>query len=697
LLAAATGRLAGVTLKWDPRAALCVVVASEGYPGGFEKGQPIPLGEVEPVEAICRRFFASSMSYGALSPEAHETLAVALNRLGGVACSGEGGEPAERYGTEAECRNKQVASGRFGVTIQYLRSAAQLEIKMAQGAKPGEGGQLPGHKVDEEIARVRHTVPGVELISPPPHHDIYSIEDLAQLIYDLRQANPDAEIHVKLVARAGVGTVAAGVAKTGADAILIAGDSGGTGASPKTSIKHTGLPWELGLAETQQMLLAQRLRSRVKLRVDGGLRTGRDVLLAALLGAEEFGFGTALLIALGCVMLRKCHCNTCSVGVATQDPRLRRRFSGRPEQVMNYLRFVAQEVRELLAQLGLRSLDEAIGRVDLIRPRRVEGKHPRASRLDVRPLLQRPASLDAPRCVRRQPRRSYVHPLDQKLLERAQPALERGQPVRLEMRITNHDRSFGTRLSGQIAKRYGARGLPDHTVCVRLQGAAGQSFGAFLARGVTLHLVGEANDYVGKGLSGGRLIIQTPPDMACSPEHSVIIGNVALYGATAGEAYIHGLAGERFAVRNSGALAVVEGVGDHGCEYMTGGVVVVLGPIGRNFAAGMSGGEAWLLEEGFDLRKRLGNADVRLERARDGRDSALLRRLLENHWAYTRSEKARRLLDDWERALERFWKLVPEAYARTLEGYQAQGIDLRPPLPPPAPELELEPESIVQG
>ncbi len=683
-----------------------------------ERAKPIPLDRVEPVEAIVKRFFASSMSYGALSPEAHETLAIAMNKLGAVASSGEGGEPEERYGTVAACKNRQVASGRFGVTVRYLRTAWQLEIKMAQGAKPGEGGQLPGHKVNEEIARVRHTVPGVELISPPPHHDIYSIEDLAQLIYDLRQANPDAEVHVKLVSRVGVGTVAAGVAKAGADAILIAGDSGGTGASPKTSIKHAGLPWELGLAEAQRVLREQGLRSRVKLRVDGGLRTGHDVLVAALLGAEEFGFGTALLISLGCVMLRKCHCNTCSVGVATQDPRLRRRFRGKPEHVMNYLRFVAEEVRALLARLGLRSLDEAVGRTDLLKPRALRPKeHRKAAKLDVSKLLERPEGRDAPRRVRPQPRRGYVHPLDQQLLERTRPALERGRPVRLSLRVTNHDRAFGTRLSGEVVRRH-PRGLPDHTLYVKVEGTAGQSFGAFLAQGITLHLVGEANDYVGKGLSGGKIVVQAPPGAAYDPERSVAIGNVALYGATAGELYVQGRAGERFAVRNSGAYAVVEGVGDHGCEYMTGGVVVVLGPIGKNFGAGMSGGEAYLLDaEGVDVFKALGRQRLRLEPVRDGRDVALVRRLLENHWAYTRSPKAERLLDDWARTLERLWKVVPPDYDAALKRYREKGVDLRPPLPPGAPAplrtrgpvvssaldsqpasgAELEPELVHEG
>lgn len=648
----------------------------------FASAKSIPLAEVEPVDAILRRFFASSMSFGALSQEAHEALAIAMNRLGGVASSGEGGEQAERFGTERECRNKQVASGRFGVTLHYLAQAEQIEIKMAQGSKPGEGGQLPGRKVGEEIARVRHTTPGVELISPPPHHDIYCIEDLAQLVHDLKCANPEAEVHVKLVSRVGVGTIAAGVAKARADAILISGDSGGTGASPKTSIKSAGLPWELGLAEAHQALLANRLRSRVRLRVDGGLKTGRDVATSALLGAEAFGFGTAALVALGCVMLRKCHCNTCSVGVATQDPKLRRRFPGRPEHLTNYLQFVAQELREIMAALGFRTVEEMVGQVDKLTPRTLA--HPRAGKLDLSPLLHKPPCAGPLTKTRRQ-RHHVEGKLDHRVWERAWPAVERGERVQLRETITNRDRTFGTLFSSKLVKKHGPPGLPDDTVTVELRGAAGQSLGAFLARGLTLDLEGEANDYVGKGLSGGKIIVKTPPEAAYRSLENVIIGNVALYGATGGEAYIAGQAGERFAVRNSGAMAVVEGVGHHGCEYMTGGVVVVLGTIGKNFAAGMSGGEAYLLlEDGADRPEAKINGDmVHLEKLSDVRDRQLLRRLIENHLACTGSEVARAILEGWDRYRQQFVKVMPDAYGRIIEEQMAQGRDLRPP--PPAP------------
>ncbi|MFB6286724.1 MAG: glutamate synthase large subunit [Candidatus Bipolaricaulia bacterium] len=635
----------------------------------------VPVDEVEPVASVARRFFGSSMSFGALSREAHETLAIAMNRLGGVACSGEGGEQPERFGTDGECRNKQVASGRFGVTLHYLSNAHEIEIKMAQGSKPGEGGQLPGHKITDDIGRVRHTTPGVELISPPPHHDIYSIEDLAQLIHDLKCANPDAEVHVKLVARVGVGTIAAGVAKARADGILISGDSGGTGASAKTSIKHAGLPWELGLAETQQVLLEQRLRSRVRLRVDGGLKTGRDVAIASLLGAEAFGFGTAPLVALGCVMLRKCHCNTCSVGIATQDPELRARFAGDPDHVVNYLTGVAQEVRETMATLGVRSMDELVGRVDRLTA------HSSEDGMDLGPLLHRPDSVDAPRKTRAQ-----NHKLDAKrdheLIVQAHPALERGEPVEVEMPITNQDRTFGTLLSSRVAQRWGADGLPEEAITVHLFGTAGQSFGAFGAPGVTLRLNGQANDYVGKGLAGGKLVIHPPTDAGYRPETSVILGNVALYGATSGELYARGLAGERFAVRNSGAFAVVEGLGQHGCEYMTGGAIVVLGSVGQNFAAGMSGGEAYLLcpDDPLDLERRVNRERVRMEAIDDPRDRQLLHRLVENHWAYTGSSTAARLLT-FEQLAERFVKVMPTAYADVVEAERQKGRDIRPTFP----------------
>ena len=653
--------------------------------------EPLPLDEVEPCASIMKRFATGSMSFGSLSEEAHESLAVAMNRIGGVSGTGEGGEPAERFGTERACSMKQVASGRFGVTIDYLVNAAQLEIKMAQGSKPGEGGELPGGKVDDTIAHVRFTTPGVGLISPPPHHDIYSIEDLAQLIHDLKCANPEAEVHVKLVSKAGVGTIAAGVAKARADAILISGDSGGTGASVKTSIKSAGAPWELGLAEAHQSLLATRLRSRVRLRADGGLKTGRDVVVAALLGAEQYGFGTAPLVALGCVMLRKCHCNTCSVGVATQDPALRKRFAGEPEHVVRYMRFMAQEVRGIMATLGFRTVDEMIGRVDKLRQKEVS--HPKGTRFDLSQLLHNEPSEDAPRKTREQ-----NHKLDEKLdldlIEGAEAALGRGERVVLESNIRNSDRTLGTMLSSVIAKTCGGSTLEDDTITVNLTGSAGQSFGAFLAKGVTLHLTGEANDYVGKGLSGGKIVVETPPEVSYTPNQNILIGNVALYGATRGEAYFNGAAGERFAVRNSGVLSVVEGVGDHGCEYMTGGVVVVLGKTGKNFAAGMSGGEAFVWDEAGDFEGRVNAARVNLEPLERERDVRMVRRLLENHAVYTDSSKAREILRDWEAQRKRFVKVMPEAYAEAIERLEREGKQVLPDAPP-SPE-QRQAQSQVQ-
>ncbi|HEX2236837.1 MAG TPA: glutamate synthase large subunit [Gammaproteobacteria bacterium] len=650
----------------------------------------VPLAEVEPIEEIFKRFSTGSMSFGALSLEAHEALAIAMNRIGGKSGTGEGGEQVERFGTERECSMKQVASGRFGVTAQYLAHAKQIEIKMAQGSKPGEGGELPGGKVDESIARVRFTVPGVGLISPPPHHDIYSIEDLKQLIHDLKCANPDAEIHVKLVSKAGVGTIAAGVAKAHADAVLISGDSGGTGASVKTSIKSAGSPWELGLAETHQVLLANNLRSRIRVRADGGFKTGRDVVVAALLGAEEYGFGTAPLIALGCIMLRKCHCNTCSVGVATQEPELRKRFAGLPEHVINYMRFIAEEVRELMASLGFRTIDEMVGRVDKLRQKKI--LHPRRIDIDLTQLLYRQHSEDDPRKTRSQDH-GLKDKLDNLLIERARSAIEHGQPVFIQAAITNRDRTVGTLLSSTLTKRLGARGLPANTITVHLTGSAGQSFGAFLAPGITLHLEGDANDYVGKGLSGGKLSVRKPSDATFDAAENIIIGNVALYGATGGEAYINGQAGERFAVRNSGALAVVEGIGDHGCEYMTGGVVVILGAIGKNFGAGMSGGEAYVFDAKGALKVKLSRERVRIEKLKDARDCQLVRRLLENHVRHTGSAKARHILDQWRACKRQFTKVVPDTYAEVVARNLAQGRDIRSAPPPKvllAPLLQRE-------
>jgi glutamate synthase domain-containing protein 2/glutamate synthase domain-containing protein 1/glutamate synthase domain-containing protein 3 len=646
-----------------------------------DEHESIPINQVEAVEEIWKRFSTGSMSHGALSTEAHEALAIAMNRIGGKAGTGEGGEQVERFGTERECSMKQVASGRFGVTINYLVHSKQIEIKMAQGAKPGEGGELPGPKVSEEIASVRFTTPGVGLISPPPHHDIYSIEDLAQLIHDLKCANPAAEIHVKLVSEAGVGTIAAGVAKARADAVLIAGDSGGTGAAIKTSIKTAGAPWELGLAETQQVLLANNLRSRIRVRADGGLKTGRDVVVAALLGAEEYGFGTAPLIALGCIMLRKCHCNTCSVGIATQDPKLRAKFAGKPGHLVNYMRFVAHEVREIMAELGFHTMDEMIGRVDKLRPREVS--HPTNGQINISQLLYQQPSNDAPRKMRDQ-NHKLEEKLDHLLIELAEPAIERGEPVLIEMPIRNSDRTAGTMLSSVIAKKYGPKGLPSDTIQIGFTGSAGQSFGAFLARGISIHLEGAANDYVGKGLSGGKITVDTPREASYTASENIIVGNVVLYGATSGEAYFNGMAGERFAVRNSGAMAVVEGVGDHGCEYMTGGVVVILGKTGKNFGAGMSGGEVFILDEDKSFKTRLNPTMVRIDEFKEGRDIELVRRMLANHVIYTNSSKAKKILENWKDYISKFLKVIPAAYAEVVERHLAQGKDVRVAAPPPA-------------
>ncbi|MCG5511358.1 glutamate synthase large subunit [Ectothiorhodospira lacustris] len=645
-----------------------------------DEADAIPLETVEPAESIMRRFSTGSMSFGALSQEAHEALAIAMNRIGGKSGTGEGGEQPERFNTERECSMKQVASGRFGVSAHYLAQARQIEIKMAQGAKPGEGGELPGGKVDEAIARVRLTVPGVGLISPPPHHDIYSIEDLQQLIHDLKCANPAAQIHVKLVAKANVGTIAAGVAKARADAVLISGDSGGTGAALKTSIKHAGTPWELGLADTQRVLMANGLRSRITVRADGGFLTGRDVMIAALLGAEEYGFGTAPLVTLGCVMLRKCHCNTCSVGVATQDPQLRARFQGRPEHIVNYLRFVAEEMRDIMAALGFRTLDALIGRVDCLQARHVD--HPRQIKPDVSVLLRRVCSQGSPRKVREQDH-GLDRKIDHQVIAQADAALTSGEPVSVSIHLRNRDRTFGTLLSYEVTRRYGRDGLPPGTIQVHCTGTAGQSFGAFVCRGIALHLEGDANDYVGKGLSGGIISVRTPRDAPYVAADNTLIGNVALFGATAGEAYFNGRGAERFCVRNSGVLSVVEGVGDHGCEYMTGGVAVILGPIGRNFAAGMSGGEAYLLDEEGHVKDLIHAEGLRVDPVTDLRDQALLQRLLENHVACTGSEKAAQVLAQWPKILGMFVKVVPEAYADVVADHLSQGQDIRTQTPAP--------------
>ncbi|WP_276254583.1 glutamate synthase large subunit [Halomontanus rarus] len=621
--------------------------------------ESIPIEDVEPIEEIVGRFSTAAMSLGSLSPEAHENNSIAMNRIGGKSNSGEGGEPPERFGTEKECNVKQVASGRFGVTSTYLSSADELQIKMAQGSKPGEGGHLPGMKVDEMIAHVRKATPGVGLISPPPLHDIYSIEDLKQLIHDLKTANEEADINVKLVSEAGIGTIAAGVAKANADVVHISGDSGGTGASPRTSIKNAGLPWELGLAEANQMLCATGLRDRIRVSTDGGLKTGRDVAVAALLGAEEYIFGTASLVTSGCVMARQCHKNTCPVGVATQREDLRKRFPGEPEHVINYMSFIAQELREIMAELGFETVEEMIGQVDVLE-QRTDVDHPKARRVDLSAVL---APLEGEmRTKTHEQDHELAGKLDYRLIDEGQAAIEDQEPTTLQADITNVDRTVGAMLSNRVTSRYGEPGLPEDTLTVDLEGTAGQSFGAFLASGVSMHLTGSANDYVGKGLSGGKIAIQTPESVTYDAAENIAIGNVALYGATDGECYVNGVAGERFAVRNSGAKAVVEAVGDHGCEYMTGGVVAVLGRTGKNFAAGMSGGVAYVNDVDGNFAERTNTGMVTLYEDLDDADEAMLRRLVENHAAYTDSDRAEELLENWEAALESFVKVMPDAY-----------------------------------
>ena len=634
---------------------------------------PVPIEEVEPVEAIVRRFATGAMSYGSISAEAHETLAIAMNRLGGKSNTGEGGEDPDRFvpsanGDSRRSAIKQVASGRFGVTSEYLVNADEIQIKMAQGAKPGEGGQLPGHKVWPWIAKVRFSTPGVGLISPPPHHDIYSIEDLAQLIHDLKNANPRARISVKLVAEVGVGTVAAGVAKAHSDVVLISGYDGGTGASPLTSLKHAGVPWELGLAETQQTLVRNKLRGRIVVQADGQLKTGRDVVIATLLGAEEYGFATAPLVVMGCIMMRVCHLDTCPVGIATQNPALRSKFNGKAEHVVNFFRFIAEEVRELMARLGFRTIEEMIGRGDLLEMREAI-THYKARGLDFSKILEAPA---APPDVDVRQVRAQDHGLDRSLdqtllVPRCMPALERGESVRLEVPIRNINRTVGTILGSELTRRHGGAGLPDDTIRIRFQGSAGQSFGAFVPRGITLELEGDANDYPGKGLSGGKIIVYPPREAPFRAEENVLVGNVVLYGATSGRAFFRGRAGERFCVRNSGALAVVEGIGDHGCEYMTGGVAVILGSTGRNFAAGMSGGMAFVLDEAGDFARRCNTEMAEIEPFDEAEDLDLVRGLLIQHAVDTGSDVAARLLNDWEAARGAFVKVMPRDYRRVLD------------------------------
>jgi glutamate synthase (NADPH) large chain len=677
--------------------------------------QPIPIEEVEPAKEIVKRFATGAMSFGSISYEAHSTLARAMNAIGGKSNTGEGGEEPERFnplpdGSPNPERSaiKQVASGRFGVTTEYLVNSDDIQIKIAQGAKPGEGGQLPGHKVSPQIARVRHSTPGVGLISPPPHHDIYSIEDLAQLIHDLKNANPRARISVKLVSEIGVGTVAAGVAKAHADHVTIAGYDGGTGASPLTSIKHAGSPWEIGLAETHQTLVMNRLRGRIAVQVDGGLRTGRDVVIGALLGADEFGFATAPLIVAGCIMMRKCHLNTCPVGVATQDPELRKRFTGKPEHLINYFFFIAEEVRALMARLGFRTMDEMIGQRDRLEMRPAID-HWKAKGLDFSRLLMKPEVGPDVAVHQCEPQdHGLDKALDHELIRMAAPALERREAVRIEVDVKNYNRTVGTMLSGEVAKRYGHAGLPDDTIHVRAKGTGGQSFGAWLAKGVTVELEGEANDYVGKGLSGGRLIIYPSAESGIArAEDNIIVGNTVLYGAISGECFFRGVAGERFCVRNSGATAIVEGVGDHGCEYMTGGITVCLGTTGRNFAAGMSGGIAYVLDQEGDFTSRCNLAMVELEpipeedlalEALDHQggdlethglvdvsrdmtrfDAIRLKQLIARHLHYTNSDVARRILADWRAHLPLFKKIMPVDYRRAL--HQMQANQSRPPQP----------------
>jgi len=637
----------------------------------FKPAEPVPIEDVEPVETIVKRFVSSAMSFGSISKEAHETLARAMNRLGSKSNSGEGGEDEYRFKGEVEgdsinSRIKQVASARFGVTSSYLISAEELQIKMAQGAKPGEGGQLPGHKVNEIIAKVRHSTPGVMLISPPPHHDIYSIEDLAQLIFDLKHANPKARVSVKLVSEVGVGTVAAGVAKGRADTVLISGGDGGTGASPLSSIMHTGTPWEIGLAETQAVLVRSNLRAQIRVQVDGQIKTGRDVIVAALLGAEEFGFATTALVSLGCVLMRKCHLNTCPVGVATQDPELRGRFRGKPEYVVNFMRFLAEEVREYMAELGFRGFEEMIGRVERLEVTAANA-HYKARGLDFSRVLHVPELPEGGslRCLHRPA--EFEPSLDESLIAEAAPALERKKCVALEMPIRNCNRAVGATLSAELSRRYGAKGLAQDTIRVKFSGSAGQSFGAFLAPGITFELEGDANDYLGKGLSGGRIIIYPPKGSTFIPERNIITGNVNLFGATSGEVYINGMGGERFAVRNSGAVAVVEGVGDHGCEYMTGGRVIVIGETGINFAAGMSGGIAYVLDRNqlFDTRCNLEMVDV--EPLVEEEDRQSLRKYLDRHVKATGSRNAIQILNTWEEMLPLFVKVIPVDYRAALK------------------------------
>jgi len=638
--------------------------------------EPVHIDEVESAEEIVKRFCTGAMSHGSISKEAHECMAVAMNRIGAMSNTGEGGEDPARYTAQANgdsknCAIKQVASGRFGVTINYLAHAKELQIKIAQGAKPGEGGQLPGHKVTEEIAKLRYSTIGVTLISPPPHHDIYSIEDLAQLIYDLKCSNPGVKVSVKLVSEVGVGTIAAGVAKGNADEVLISGHDGGTGASPLSSIKHTGCPWELGLAETQQVLIMNGLRNRIRVQADGQMKTGRDIVIAALLGAEQFGFGTSVLVTMGCTLLRKCHEGACIFGIATQDAELRNRFAGRATYIVRYMHFVAEESRGIMAELGFRKFEDMVGRVDKLKTTQAID-HWKTKGLDLSSILATPVSTDPNeiRLTSKQPDKLGDH-IDWGIIEKAKPALDDGKAVEIEVDVKNTNRTIGAILSSTIAKKYGQDGLPDDTIQIKVNGSAGQSFGAFLAKGVTLKLVGESNDYLGKSLSGGKIIVVTPEEANFVPHENIIVGNTLLYGATCGEVFINGMAGERFCVRNSGALAVVEGLGDHGCEYMTGGTVVVLGQTGCNFAAGMSGGTAYVLDE-FQLFDTLCNLDmVELESVWQRQDKDVLKEMIERHLKLTDSKRAKYILKNWQDMVGKFVKVIPIDYRKALEKMRA--------------------------
>ena len=638
----------------------------------FSNYDPIPLEEVEPWTDIVKRFKTGAMSYGSVSKEAHENLAIAMNRIGGKSNSGEGGEDAERFyknqtGDWKNSAIKQVASGRFGVSSNYLTNAAEIQIKMAQGAKPGEGGQLPGPKVNPDIAKTRNSTPYVGLISPPPHHDIYSIEDLSQLIFDLKSANREARINVKLVSEVGVGTVAAGVSKAKADVILISGFDGGTGASPLTSLKHTGLPWELGVAEAQQTLVMNDLRNRVRLECDGQLKTGRDVAIACLLGAEEFGFATAPLVASGCIMMRACHLNTCPVGIATQNPELRKKFKGQPEHVVNFMYFIAQELREIMAQLGFKTIDDMVGQVQKLDRKKVLD-HYKSAGIDLSPILHQVDVIPGTKLYNTTKQEHHIEDsIEFDIIEKAHPALYRKEKMSLDFPIKNTDRAVGAIISNEISKKYGAAGMPDNTLKLNFTGAAGQSFGAFATKGLTMTVYGNTNDYLGKGLSGAKLVVKVPVEATIVPHENVITGNVTLYGATSGEAYINGKAGERFCVRNSGATAVVEGIGDHGCEYMTGGTAVILGDVGRNFGAGMSGGIAYVYDPNKTFKSICKEADLNLLAVNDHEDIQHLKTLIENHYHATQSPRAQEILEQWEQELGNFIKVFPEEYRLALE------------------------------